>query len=53
MTEEELKYAIIDLLYDLHAKNLLTEYVVNSISLRFKVDADKLCETNGITYSID
>jgi len=53
MTEEELRYAIIDLLYDLHSKNLLTEYVVNSISIRFKIDANKLCETNGITYSID
>ena len=53
MNEEELKYAIVELLYDLHSRNLLTEYIVNSISLRFKIDAEKLCEINGITYSLE
>jgi len=52
MTEEQLKYAIVELLFDLHARNILDIYVLDSISRNFKVDAIELCESNGITYEI-
>lgn len=53
MNDEELKIAIVDLLYDLHTMNLLNSYVLKSISLRFKIDAYELCDENGITYFVD
>jgi len=53
MTEEEIKNAIVELLYDLHTRNLLNEYIVNSISINFKIDAEQLCSINGITYNLE
>lgn len=53
MTEEQLKWAVTELLFDLHAVNKLNEYVINCISLHFKVDAKDICEINGITYFIE
>lgn len=53
MNKEEIKVAIIELLYDLHSKNLLNEYIIDSISRNFKVDASEICIENGITYYIE
>jgi hypothetical protein len=53
MTEEEIKVAVVELLYDLHAMNKLDAHLVNNISRNFKVDAVELCEANGITYNLN
>jgi hypothetical protein len=45
--------AIIGLLFDLHAFNMLNINIINSISKNFGVDAEELCEANGITYDIE
>jgi hypothetical protein len=45
--------AIVGLLFDLHAYNVLDLYVINSISKNFGVDAEELCEANGITYNME
>jgi len=53
MTEEQVRYAIVELLFDLHARNVLDIFVLDSISRNFKVDAMKLCDDYGITYNIE
>jgi hypothetical protein len=53
MEKDELKNAIVNLLYDLHSKNLLNLYIINSISQNFQIDAIDLCDNAGITYFID
>lgn len=53
MNEEELKEALVNLMYDLHTKDRLDNYVLNSISSNFHTNAYELCDTNGITYDIE
>jgi hypothetical protein len=53
MNEEDLKEALVNLMYDLHARNRLDTYVLNSISTNFHTDAYELCHANGITYDIE
>jgi len=53
MTEEQLKWAVTNLLFDLHSVQKLTEFMVDAISRNFKLDANELCETNGITYFME
>ena len=52
MSEQELNSAIIEFLYDLHARNVLNLYIINSISRNFKVNALEICENEGITFII-
>ena len=52
MDYEELKQCVIDLLYDLHAFNLLNDRIVEAISYRLGIDAEELCRQEGITYDI-
>ena len=52
MEPEEIKEAVISLLYDLHLSGKLDLYVINSISNSFSINAEELCEDNGITYNI-
>jgi hypothetical protein len=53
MNEEQLRAAVIELLYDLHSITELNEYILNSITRNFKIDAYELCEQYGITYNIE
>ena len=53
MNKEQLKHAIINLLYDLHSFNKLDTFVLNSINESFKIDAFELCELEGITYNLE
>ena len=53
MDEEQLKEALIELLYDLHSVDKLNAYVLNSISKNFNIDAYDLCDCNGITYDLE
>jgi hypothetical protein len=43
---------VVKLLSDLAAFNKLDLQIVSIISLSFDVDAEQLCEDNGITYFI-
>jgi hypothetical protein len=52
MNNEEIETAIIGLLFDLHAFNLLNLTILNSINIHFKIDTFKLCKELGITYNI-
>jgi len=53
MKDEELKTAIVELLLDLHAFNKLDRFVIDSISVHFKVNAEEICEEYGITYNVE
>lgn len=50
MTEDQIKTAVVELLFDLHARNVLDLYIIDSISRNFNVDAVELCDQNGITF---
>ena len=52
MDYEELKECVTNLLYDLHAFNLLNDRIVDVISFRLGIDAEELCRQEGITYDI-
>jgi hypothetical protein len=52
MEKEELKQNVINLLYDLHAFNLLNDRMVKLIGINLEVDAEELCRQEGITYDI-
>jgi len=53
MSPEEIKNAVINLLYDLHSFNRLDIHIVEAISRNFNIDAIELCEIQGITYNLD
>ena len=53
MNEEQIKEAVIQLLYDLYNFNKLNCNVLDSISKHFNVNAYDLCEDNGITYFLN
>jgi hypothetical protein len=53
MNNEELKKAIVDLLYDLHEGDHLNLWILDRISKIFSIDAVALCEENGITYNLN
>ena len=52
MDKEELKQTVINLLYDLHAFQMLNNRIVKLIGIHFDLDAFGLCRENGITYDI-
>jgi|WetSurSiteA1Bulk_404760.scaffolds.fasta_scaffold26172_2 hypothetical protein len=53
MNEDEIRTAVVELLFDLHAFNKLDRFVIDSISVHFKVNAEELCDEYGITYKIE
>lgn len=53
MTKDEIRAAVVELLYDLHTYTKLNEYILNSITRNFKVNAYELCDEYGITYDIE
>jgi hypothetical protein len=52
MSELEIRYAVINLLYELQDKNYLDAHIVNIISQEFQLDALEICEDLGITYNL-
>ena len=53
MTENEIKAAVVELLFDLHSFNKLDRFIVDSISRNFKINAEELCDEYGITYNME
>jgi len=53
MTKEQIKQAIVEILFDLHSFNKLDARVLNSIGKNFDIDIYEMCEDNGITYNIE
>jgi hypothetical protein len=52
MDKEELQQTVTNLLYDLHAFNLLNDRIVKLIGIHFDLDAFAICRDEGITYDI-
>ena len=52
MSEEELKQTVINLMYDLHAFQLLNDRIVRLLGIHFELDAFALCREEGITYNV-
>jgi hypothetical protein len=52
MNKEELKQTVVNLMYDLHAFQLLNERIVRLLGIHFELDAFALCREHGITYNI-
>lgn len=51
--DKYIKMPIIEVLFDLHDRNMLNSHVVRSFSKHFEIDAEELCEEHGITYNLE